>query len=216
VIGSNHTVTRRTRLPASERRALVIEAAIAEFAQRGYEAASIGRIAAAAGVSRTVLYDHFDSKQELFAELLRAQNAELIAHVGEPIASGAPLRERIHAAYDVFFRFVEEQPLAWRLLFPAQPPLDPEVAAEYRHVRGEANRVLAELLAPDARRTGVDPVSPVGRALFAIHLEALYGAARWWHAHPDVPRGEMVRAAMAALWTGMGAAERGEPWVSDT
>lgn len=213
--GSDHTVTRRTRLPASERRALVTEAAITEFALRGYDAASIGRIASAAGVARTVLYDHFDSKQALFSELLQTQNAELITHVGVPIASDAPLRERIEAAYDVFFRFVEEQPLAWRLLFPAQPPLDPEVAAEYRHVRAEANRVLAELLAPDARRTGVDPVSPVGRALFAIHLEALYGAARWWHAHPDVPRVQMVRAVMAALWTGMGAAERGEPWVQD-
>lgn len=191
----------------------MIEAAITEFALRGYDAASIGRIASAAGVARTVLYDHFDSKQALFAELLQTQNAELIAHVGEPIASDAPLRERIEAAYDVFFRFVEEQPLAWRLLFPAQPPLDPEVAAEYRHVRGEANRVLADLLAPDARRTGVDPSSAVGRALFAVHLEALYGSARWWHAHPDVPRAEMVRATMAALWTGMGAAERGEPWV---
>lgn len=209
----NDTGRPRVRLPASERRELIVEAAIAEFAQRGYEAASVGRIASAAGVSRTVLYDHFASKQELFAELLRAQNAELMAHVGEPIASDAPLRSRIQAAYDVFFRFVEEQPLAWRLLFPAQPPLDPEVAASYRHVRSEANRVLAELLAPDARRTGVDPLSPVGRALFAVHLEALFGAARWWHAHPDVPRDEMVRAAMAALWTGMGAAERGESWV---
>jgi AcrR family transcriptional regulator len=210
---TNDTVAPRTRLPAPERRALIVGAAVTEFAQRGYDAASIGRIATAAGVARTVLYDHFDSKQELFAELLRAQYTELISHLSEPIASGAPLRERIHAAYDVFFRFVEEQPLAWRLLFPAQPPLDPEVAAEYRRVRAEANRVLAELLAPDARRTGVDPSSPVGRALFAVHLEALYGSARWWHAHPDVPRGEMVRAVMAALWTGMGAAERGEPWV---
>lgn len=203
----------RTRLPGAERRELIVEAATAEFAQLGYEGASVGRIARAAGVSRTVLYDYFPSKHALFVELLRTQHRALLSFLSEPIASEAPMRERMQATYDAFFRFVEERPLAWRLLFPTRPPLDPAVADDYRTVRSESNRILADLLAPDARRAGVDPSSEVGRIIFTIHLDALHGTARWWRSHPDTPRAELVRAMTAALWTGMGAADRSEPWV---
>jgi AcrR family transcriptional regulator len=207
------TQAAKSRMPGAKRRELIVEAALEEFAELGYEAASVGRIAAAAGVSRTVLYDHFASKHELFGQLLRSQYAALLAFLSEPIASDAPVRERMQATYDAFFRFVEERPAGWRLLFPSRPPLDPEVDAEYRRIRHESNTVLGALLAPDARRAGVDPDSEVGRIIFTITLDALHGVARWWNSHPEVPRSELVRGTTAALWTGMGAADRGEPWV---
>jgi len=204
----------KRRIPAAARRELIVEAALAEFAERGYEAASIGRIAAAAGITRSVLYDHFPSKHALFVELLRAQHADLVEFMRVQIVSDAPLRERLRATCDAFFAFAEERPLAWRLLFPSHPPVDPAVVSEYRRSRSESNRLLAQAWAPDARRTGVDPQSGVGRAIFAMHMEALHGAARWWHSHPDVTRAEMVASAMAVLWTGMGAVDRGERWVA--
>jgi AcrR family transcriptional regulator len=208
------TQEHKRRIPAAARRELVVDAALAEFARRGYEAASIGRIAAAAGITRSVLYDHFPSKHELFVELLRTQHTDLVDFMRMQIASDAPMRERMRATFDAFFAFAQERPQAWQLLFPSHPPVDPAVVSEYRRCRSESNRLLAESLAADARRTGVDPDSNVGRAIFAIHIEALHGAARWWHSHPDVSREEIVQAVMAALWTGMGAVDRGEPWVA--
>lgn len=203
----------RLRLPGAERRELIVEAATAEFAQLGYEGASMGQIAAAAGVTRTVLYDHFASKHELYVELLRIQYGGLLADLSTPISSGQPMGERFVSAFDTFFRFVEERPLAWRLLFAAQPPTDPDVAADYRGVLAECNRLLASFFEADARRAGVDPASDVGRLIFAMQIDALHGAARWWRSHPSTPRAELVRAAVATLWTGMSAAERGEAWV---
>lgn len=199
----------RTRLRAPERRSLIVEAALEEFASRGYEAASMGRIAEAAGVSRTVLYDHFPAKQALYVSLLRHHHAALLAHLQETIAADAPMEARMRATYDAYFGFAEEHPLALRVLFPDHPPLDPEVAAEQRHCRTESNRLLARLLADDARRARIEPSSDVGRVVFLIHQEALHGVARWWQAHPEVPRDELVEGTMRALWTGLGVAERG-------
>ncbi len=204
---------RKCRLPASERRELIVSAALSEFAERGYEAAAIGRIAAAAGIARTVLYDHFPSKHALFVELLTTQHEALVQHIGEPFAMDAPMRERMRLAFDAFFRFAEERPLAWRLLFPENPPLDEGVADEHRRRRIEAHRLLAKVIEPDVRAAGVDPDSWAARAIFTMQQEAMHGAVRWWHAHPAVPRAELVRAVMATLWTGMGAVDRGEPWV---
>jgi AcrR family transcriptional regulator len=118
------------------------------------------------------------------------------------------MEERMRATMDAFFAFAENEPLAWRLLYPEQPPLDPDAAADHRRHRSEANRLLAEMLAPDARRAGIDPKSPVGQAVFALQQSALHGAVRWWHSHPDVSREELTTAAMHALWTGLGGLEQ--------
>jgi AcrR family transcriptional regulator len=198
----------KPRLRGHQRRDLIIGAALREFAQRGYEPASMGQIAAAAGVSRTVLYDHFPSKHALFVEVLSSEHDALLDHLSGPIASEAPMRERIRATFDAFFAFAEDRPLAFSLLFPDHPPIDPAVAAEYRKRRATSNRLLSGLLVADARRAGIDTDSPVGRAVFVMHQEALQGATRWWQSHPGVQRQELVEAAMAALWTGLGAAER--------
>jgi AcrR family transcriptional regulator len=206
--------TRRQRLPATERRGLIVEAALEEFARAGYDAASMGRIATAAGITRTVLYDHFPSKRALFGALLKAKHTTLLSHMHETITADAPMQERIEATFDAYLAFAEFEPLAWKLLFPDNPPIDPDVAGDQRRCATESNRLLAGLLAPDAKRAGIEPSSPVGQAIFAIHQAALRGAVRWWHAHPDVPRTDLVRASMDALWNGLGGLERGEAFVA--
>jgi AcrR family transcriptional regulator len=199
----------KTRLSGSQRRELIVQAATAEFAQRGYEAASVGRIASAAGVSRTVLYDHFLSKQALFVEVLGLEQRALLSYLGAALGSAGSTEDRWRAAFDAFFTFVDEQPRGWALLFPSHPPLSLEAAEEHRRVRAESNRVLANLLANDARHAGLEPESVRARAVFAIHREALTAAARWWQSHPEVSRAEIVDSAMAALWTGFGGMQPG-------
>lgn len=194
----------KTRLRGAQRRELIVEAAIVEFAQRGYEAASIGRIANAAGVARTVLYDHFSSKHELFVQVLDVEQQSLLSYLSTALGSEGTTEERWRAAFDAFFAFVQEQPQGWRLLFPSNPPLGDDAAQEYRRIHAGSNRMLADLLAADARRAGLEPETVRARALFAIHRDALTAAARWWEGHPDVSRAEIVDAAMAALWTGFG------------
>lgn len=194
----------KSRLRGTQRRELVVDAALAEFAERGYEAASIGRIAAAAGVTRTVLYDHFPSKLALFSELLTVAGKALLDYQSAALRSEGSTEQRWRATFDAFFRFAEERPLAWRLLYPDRPPLDADAERAYRRAHSEHNRVMADLLVADARRAGLEPDSVAARVVYAIHRDALTAAVRWWHAHPKVTRTELVDAAMAALWTGFG------------
>ena len=175
-----------------------------EFARRGYDGASVGRIARAAGVARTVLYDHFASKHALFVEVLDAEQGKLLGYLRTALGSEGTTEARWRATFDAFFRFVEEHPLGWRLLFPDHPPVNAQGSGEYRRVRTESNRILADLLAADAYRAGLEPETVRARAVFAIHRDGLIAAARWWSEHGNVPRPEVVDAAMAALWTGFG------------
>ncbi|MEH6416184.1 TetR/AcrR family transcriptional regulator [Pseudomonas sp. CGJS7] len=53
------------------KRAAILDAAVIEFRQAGYEATSMDRIAASAGVSKRTVYNHFPSKEVLFAQILQ-------------------------------------------------------------------------------------------------------------------------------------------------
>lgn len=206
----------KQRLPASARRSLIVAAALEEFARDGYDAASMRRIGAAAGVTRTVLYDHFPSKRALFGALLQETNGTLLSHLQATLSTDAPMEERIAATIDAYLAFAEREPLAWKVLFPDHAPIDPEVSADHRRSRAESNRIFAALLAPDAKRAGIEPNSRIGQIVYAIHIASLRGVVRWWQSHPDVPREEVVEAAMAALWTGLGGLERGEAFAAQT
>src|ERR1700761_1982903 len=64
--------TRDTPLRLTDRkRAAVISAAIEEFLAAGFEATSMDRIAARAGVSKRTVYNHFPGKEALFAAILQ-------------------------------------------------------------------------------------------------------------------------------------------------
>lgn len=63
-------MTSALRLTDQKREAIVM-AAIAEFRDRGFEVTSMDRIAARAEVSKRTVYNHFPSKEELFAEILQ-------------------------------------------------------------------------------------------------------------------------------------------------
>lgn len=58
-----------TRLTDRKRKA-ILAAAAEQFRAHGYEATSVDRIAALAGVSKRTVYNHFPSKEELFAETI--------------------------------------------------------------------------------------------------------------------------------------------------
>ena len=51
--------------------AAILEAAVAEFRSAGFDATSMDRIAASAGVSKRTVYNHFPTKESLVLELQR-------------------------------------------------------------------------------------------------------------------------------------------------
>ena len=64
-----------------EKRAVILAGAASVFAEDGYEGASMSRIAARAGVSKGTLYNHFESKAELFAAYVESECSRKLAHV---------------------------------------------------------------------------------------------------------------------------------------
>jgi AcrR family transcriptional regulator len=83
------------RLSADRRRRQLLDVARDVFARRGFHATSMDDVAAAAGVTKPVLYQHFPSKRALFVELLDDVGHRLIHALGAATSAAHTGRERV-------------------------------------------------------------------------------------------------------------------------
>jgi AcrR family transcriptional regulator len=195
---------RRARLPAAERRAAILAAALEVFAERGYHGTSIDDVARAAGVSKALIYEYFASKRDLHGLLLGEHVDELFARLQANAAEGGTGEERLRGGIDAFLSFVEAHRDAFRVLF--RDAADPEVADALSGVQAQAVGVIVALIE-------ADPESPrhsaQGAETHAALLSgALQGLANWWYDHQDVPRAELVERAMEFAWIGIDGLRR--------
>jgi AcrR family transcriptional regulator len=85
------------RLPAAERRAAVLDAALRVFGEGSYDGATTAEIARAAGVSEPILYRHFGSKRELYCACLDEMWRRLRETVDAIVAAEPDPREWLFA-----------------------------------------------------------------------------------------------------------------------
>jgi AcrR family transcriptional regulator len=144
-----HTETRR-RMRATDRREQILDITHAIVDAEGFHAATINRIAADAGVTRTVIYQQFGELSRLFIALVdreadRAQRQfeDAIAHTG---VDGADV---FADGFAGVLRAADEHPATWRLfLVPPQgapPELHERLAAAQTLVRAYIVNVLVAI-----------------------------------------------------------------------
>lgn len=97
------------RLRRAQRREQILAAATRAFARNGFAATSLDDIAAEAGISRVILYRHFESKTDLYRAALNRACERLVAAVGEGQYTPASLDALVGAA--------AADPAGFRLLF---------------------------------------------------------------------------------------------------
>jgi AcrR family transcriptional regulator len=206
----------KRRLTAEERRTGILDSALAVFSKRGYHAASIDDIASEAGVSKALIYEHFASKQELYADLIARNARELNqrvagALVGVEVESGVG---RLATGLEAFFAFVEERRDAWRMLF--RETSDPDTAAVVDRMVEQVTVEVTGLIAldPGARALGEGGDEPALRLLAEMLVGGVQSMANWWADHPEVSRAQMVEIAMDFAWLGLERLSRGERWSS--
>src|SRR2546427_824545 len=188
------------RLSASERRAVIEEAAARLFAQRGYAATTVADIVALAGVSKPMLYRHFESKKDLHMKLLERRRDELAAApLDEFLRGQSDPAHALPAMIDAWFAHVEEHPHTSRVLF--QDAIgDDEVEALQRELRRRQRAADVALLREFAPGLPEPELEPLGE----IIRSSLAGLALWWLDNPQVPRASVV-AAMLRMTRGLQA-----------
>lgn len=140
-----------------ERRAQILRAAAAAFAEQGYAATSVDDVARAAGITKLIVYRHYDSKAELYRSILDRVSARLIE---EWMAEIHPA-PRPGAAVRTLLTVSREWPEGFRLLFvhAAREQEFAQFAAGFRSLQvAAADQVLGDALVEEPFRTWVTRV----------------------------------------------------------
>lgn len=184
----------RRRLPPDQRRSLIEDSAARLFARHGYEGTRLDDIAADAGVTKPILYRHFDSKNDLYLALLERHRNQSTVFPG--LRADAPLPERARTIVDAWYAHFHEHPETWKMLF-LDSGGDEEIRAARREIQAGVHAIFAGFVAGEpAFGVPAEQVDAVAEVL----RSGMAGLARWWLEHPDVPRavvtGAMVRVVL--------------------
>ena len=156
-----------SRLSATARREQLLGVALDVLARTGYHDTSMNDVAEAAGVTKPVLYQHFESKRELFQALLDAVGARMLNAIREGTAEANDGRTRTELGFRSYFRWVSSDHDAFKSLV--------------RLV--ETGRCWVKLSAPyETSKTGApkyEDVSRLARALVKHASERMLWASNW-------------------------------------
>jgi AcrR family transcriptional regulator len=202
-------------MPAAERRELILASAIDAFADFGYHQTSLDEVARRAGVSKTLIYEHFSSKSELYGELLETYVHELLERVGTAALSVEEGGEaRLLAGLEGFLEFVDERRDAWRMLIRNRASDD--VADLFERLFDEVATLVSSLMAADMPSSAVPEDADFDMAVEATSrqlLGAITSMANWWDEHREVPRTQVLAMVMEFAWVGLERASTGERWA---
>lgn len=208
------------RLPRAVREQQMMDAAVAEFARRGYHAASMDEIADRAGISKPMLYLYLGSKEDLFLACIKREAARVRTAVTSAFEEDLAPDRQLWNGLRGFFTVVAEHRDAWRVLHQQAPahgdPFAGEVAALRTSivdfVAALIRRSVTERATPRRRRTSSEDLVALAHALVGS-CEAL---ADWAVSgtrageDPDVTAARLMNFA----WLGLDNLLRGERWAT--
>jgi|HubBroStandDraft_2_1064218.scaffolds.fasta_scaffold00827_7 AcrR family transcriptional regulator len=192
------------RLQVDERRRQLLDAGAVLFAQHSYEEISMRQIAAAAGVSKPLLYHYFPSKNELFMAAVTEASSELQELI-RPSGNGTPV-EQLTASLDAYLAWIEENGQTWSKLMQSAAAL-PE-AREL--VEGFRARTMELVL---AKLTGRRKPRPALRTAVKGWLGYMDAAILDWAQARDLPRATLRDLLLAAFVGTLLAAQQVDPKV---
>ncbi len=126
----------------------ILDAAAAEFGERGFHDTGITQITQRAGVALGTFYTYFDSKEEVFRALVRDLSAQVRETVGPQLARSDRYFEAERIGRQAFFEFVTEHKEIYRIIDEAEF-VDP---VDYKnHYSSNADHIRTRLEAAVAR-----------------------------------------------------------------
>jgi AcrR family transcriptional regulator len=188
----------RRRLPASERRAQLIDVGRTVFAKRGYEAASMEEIADRAKVSKPIVYEHFGGKEGLYAVVVDREMDYVVRRIVEAIGKGSP-RERIEGASLAFLTYVKDNPEGFAILSQDSPVTSKD--GRLSSLLNDLAERVGHVFVSSFKEAGYDPkASP-------IYAHALVGmvtfVGKWWIEVRKPSVEEVAKHIGALAWMGL-------------
>ena len=192
------TSSNRIRMSGQERREQLLDVGRKLFAEKGFEVVTVEEIAAKAGVSKPVVYEHFGGKEGLYAVVVDREMNHLLASIGDALTGGSP-RALLEQAGLALFDYIDRYPDGFRILVRDSPvsqttgtfaSLIVDVAAQVEH-----------LLADEFASHKLDKKLAGMYSQMLVGMVALTG--QWWLDVRKPKKEEVVAHLVNLAWNGL-------------
>jgi len=193
-------ISYRRRMTAAERRDQLLGVARVCFAEKGFDGTSIEEIAARAGVSKPVIYEHFGGKEGLYAVVVDREVTTLLnvlrtAMTDDPKAGS---RRLLELGTFALLDYIESCPEGFQIIMRDSSELG---GSGFASILNDVIVRVEGLLTPRFEAKGFDrkAVPLIAQALTG--LVAMTG--QWWLDNPDYSKEEVVSYLVNLAWNGM-------------
>jgi len=190
-------------MTGKERRQQLLDVGRSLFAERGFEATSTEEIAARAGVSKPIVYEHFGGKEGLYAVVVDREMQSLLDRMTGALTAGHP-RALLEQAALALLTYVEDETDGFRILVRDSP-----VATSTGTFSSLLNDIASQveyILAREFKARGFEP------KLAGLYSQALVGmvalTGQWWLEARRPKRDEVAAHLVNLAWNGLSGLEQ--------
>jgi AcrR family transcriptional regulator len=192
----------RGRMSGKERRAQLVDVGRRLFAEKGLEGTSVEEIAAKAGVSKPVVYEHFGGKEGLYAVVVDREMQRLLDGVTGALTGGHP-RELLEQAAFALLDYIENHADGFRILVRDSgvgtstgtfASLISDIATQVEHILGS-----------EFKARGFDPKFAPMYSQMLVGMVALTG--QWWLDARRPKKAEVAAHLVNLSWNGLSGLE---------
>ncbi len=143
------------RLPRAVREQQMLDAAVQMFSVNGYHETSMDTIAAAAEISKPMLYLYYGSKEDLFGACLNRELTRFIDALRADIDYSQSPRDLLRNTIGSFLRYIDANRASWIVMY-TQAISSPAFAHTVREGREQIIELVAALVREGSRRPRTD------------------------------------------------------------
>ncbi|WP_328676963.1 TetR/AcrR family transcriptional regulator [Streptomyces sp. NBC_00322] len=194
---------RRVRMTGAERREQLLDIGRTLFAEKGFEGTSVEEIAAKAGVSKPVVYEHFGGKEGLYAVVVDREMRQLLDMVTGALTAGHP-RELLEQAAFALLDYIEMYTDGFRILVRDSPVA--QSTGTFASLISDIATQVEDILGLEFKARGFDPKLAPLYAQALVGMVALTG--QWWVDARRPKKAEVAAHLVNLAWHGLDGLEQ--------
>ena len=198
-------MTRTARMTAVERREQLLSVGRSLFAHEGYEAVSVEEIAAKAGVSKPIVYEHFGGKEGLYAVVVDREMRTFTSTLYDALSDASvPPEQLVERTAMALLGYIENNPDGFGVLVRDSPITDPD--GSFSSLLGDVSTRVESLLARAFRAHGIPVDSAPYYAQMLVGLTIFVG--QYWADRHDIDKETLAAYISNLAWNGLARMHR--------
>src|SRR6476659_5859856 len=193
----------RSRMTGPQRREQLLEVGRKLFADKGFEGTSVEEIAAKAGVSKPVVYEHFGGKEGLYAVVVDRELRTLLDGINVALRVETTARGLLEAAALALLDYIEGSTDGFRILVRDSPA--GQSTGSFASLISDVATQVEHLLAAEFKRRKLDPKTAPIYAQMLVGMVALTG--QWWLESRKFKKADVAAHLVNLAWNGLAGVE---------